>query len=197
MVTSRRTFRRPLTRRRALAPRRRTVRSVMAGTVALAANEIDAFDLMGVVVNDPQGLTHVATWGLISAYPTTVITGGGVAANTLFRWAYSSRLDTTAVANLASAALLPLRDFSAAGAQPSDHAWKGREYHHAHYITGGTFHITPAGDTDPIRDSSHVNYRVTRLGTLDQGEGWYIYIRNSTAVAMTFYLDFQTLYLLG
>lgn len=162
--------------------------------MVLAAGEIDAFDLMGVVVNDPGGLTHQTTWGLITAYPTVI----PVAAATVFRWAIAARLDTTAVANLASAALMPLRGFAATDAQVGDKAWKSRRYWHQSWPAGGSVANIPLSPpAAPAPDSQVANWSVRRLGTIQAGEGWYLYIRNSSTVGITVQLDLQTSYLLA
>jgi len=191
MVVRRTSMRRRATSRR--VPRQRVITSVLAGSIVLAANEIDAFDLAGVVLADLVGARHLLTYGKVSCQPTVIPT----VATTTYRWAYASRLDTTAVANLASAALLPVRDFTSAGAQVSDKQWRGRQYHHQLVLAGGVAFQTPLGNTDAKSPSQWTNYSVRGLGTADQGEGWYFYARNSTGVGITITMDLITHYALA
>lgn len=180
------------TLRRAPAAKRRLVRSVLGGNLIMPAGELDALDVIGVVINDIQGLTHLRTFGTLSVRPTTL----PVAAATVVRWAFAARKDTTAVANLASVSLVPLRDFTAAGANVSDVSWRSRQYRHAHYLAAANAPTVVAGETYPKAASAWINWSTGRLGTLDQGEGWYLYMKNSGSISVTLEYDLITDYLL-
>lgn len=163
----------------------------MSGNLIMPAGELDSLDLIGVVVNDIQGLTHLRSFGQLSVRPTTL----PVAAPTVVRWGFAARKDTTAVATLASVSLVPLRDFTSTGANVSDLSWRARQYRHAHYLAAST-PTAVAGETYPKGPSPWINWAVTKLGTLDQGEGWYLYMKNSGAISVTLEFDLITDYLL-
>jgi len=173
--------------------RRRVVHSVISGSLALAApSEIDAFDLFGVVVpTDVQGATHVKTWGKI-----TVIPDSAAAADVFVRIAFAARKDSSDIANLASASLAPLRDFTAAGAAVADRSWRSRWYASDFIPAGARVGLESAGTLRPRAFSATTNWACGKLGTLDAGEGWYLYMVGDASEDLTVYLDLQTLYML-
>lgn len=180
--------------RRAVAPRRKSVRYPRFVTLTLAAGAIGTIDLRsGTDTNDTAGLTHVAAWGQVAAYPTTI----PVAATTTFRWAMAARLDTIAVATLASATLLPLRSFGTAAVSGQDRAWRDRRYQHAVYQAAASAPTIPAGPPMWSPGSQVANYTSRKLGTLDAGESWYWYFENTGTASLTFIVDYQLMYLLS
>lgn len=192
VIMRRATRRRPL--RRALAPRRKAVQYPRFVTLTLAAGAIGTIDMRsGTDANDTAGLTHVATWGQVAVYPTTI----PVAATTTFRWAHASRLDTIAVATLASAALLPLRSFGTAAVNGQDRSWRDRRLQHSVWQTGASAPTIPAGPPAWSPNSQLGNYTTRKLGTLDAGESWYMYFENTGIVSITIIVDYQLRYLLS
>lgn len=171
-----------------MASRRRTVHSVLQGSTVLTAPEIDTVDLFGVVLpTDPQGCTHLMTWGRISVILNTLPVSG----DSFIRFQMAARQDTAAIAALASADLLPLRDFSAAGANVGDRSWRSRRYLHSYWTSGRADPVVPLGNTDPQVGV----WSARRLGTLDADEGWYLYLY-SAGVDVTVFYDLETTYML-
>lgn len=184
--------RRRLTLRRAVA--RKSVRYPRFVTLTLAGGAIGTIDMRsGTDTNDTAGLTHVATWGQVAVYPTVI----PVVATSTFRWAQASRLDTTAVATLASASLLPLRSFGTAAVSGQDRAWRDRRYQHSVWQAGASSPTIPAGPPSWAPSSQVGNWSTRKLGTLDAGESWYLYFENTGIVSITIIVDYQLMYLLS
>lgn len=171
------------------SPRRRTARALQSSLVNLPAGELTAVSL-GNAGLDAAGLTHLLTWGTVQAWMNTLPPGG----TQLVRWAMAARMDTSAIAALPTADLEPLRDFTDATPY-QDREWKSRRFISSLHV--GSVNVNPVWPSGPGVINESPRFSCRRLGTLDLGEGWFLYVKNNSAVDLDIVLDLETAFMLA